>query len=284
MFPYVPYKRPRLESQDYPSTSLELTQAQKDLVKTRRWQSFSERLKKRLTDNSWTSELSDEFHKPYWARLVSKLVEEKENQHVVFPPESAIFDCFNLCSLDKVKVVILGKEPYCGPGQADGLAFSVSHGIAIPPDLQDLFQVLRREFPGYTQPNHGNLETWVRQGVLLLNTSLTVRMNCLESHKNFGWSSFVERVLTVINQRKSGVIFIFWGQETHIYRSLITNSNHVLQYPAPLLSQECYFSRCNEILIQQGQTPIDWTLDNSFAVPRGLTTKRLRTWDIQEPS
>ena len=217
-------------------------------------------------EQAWKEALWDEFQSDYFQNLKRFLVEEKQKQ-VVYPPGPLIFNAFNTTPLDQIKVVILGQDPYHGKGQAHGLCFSVPQGIKAPPSLVNIFKELQQDV-GCTIPKHGNLEMWARQGVLLLNATLTVRANQAGSHQGHGWEQFTDRAIRVISDRKEGVVFLLWGRFAQAKEQLIdTKRHHVLKapHPSPFSAHSGFFgckhfSRTNELLIRQDQAPIDWQL------------------------
>ena len=217
-------------------------------------------------EESWKQALQSEFEKPYFARLVAFLHGEKAAGQTVYPPGGQIFRAFELTPVDKVKVVILGQDPYHGPGQAMGLSFSVPDGIKMPPSLRNIFKEIEDEL-GVRMSGHTNLEDWARQGVLLLNAVLTVRSGMAASHSNIGWQEFTDAVIKYISDNCEGVIFLLWGNFARSKRALIDTSRHyVLEaaHPSPLAGGAFFgcghFAKTNEILINEHKTPINWQL------------------------
>ena len=217
-------------------------------------------------EQSWKQALQSEFDKPYFAELVRFLHAEKSSGQVVYPPGRQIFRAFELTPLDKVKVVILGQDPYHGYGQAMGLSFSVPDGVPAPPSLKNIFKEIEDDL-GIRMSGRPNLEDWARQGVLLLNAVLTVRAGQAASHSGIGWQEFTDAVIRCINENCVGVVFLLWGNFARAKRELIDTSRHyVLEapHPSPLARGAFFgcrhFSRTNEILARQGKTPIDWQL------------------------
>ena len=217
-------------------------------------------------EQSWKQALQGEFEKPYFAELVRFLHVEKARGEVIFPPGNRIFRAFELTPLDKVKVVILGQDPYHGYGQAMGLSFSVPDGVPAPPSLPNIFKEIEDDL-GIRMSGRPNLEDWARQGVLLLNAVLTVRASQPASHSGIGWQEFTDAVIRCISDRCEGVVFLLWGNYARAKRGLIDASRHyVLEaaHPSPLARGAFFgcrhFSRTNEILARQGKTPIDWQL------------------------
>ena len=217
-------------------------------------------------EESWKVALNNEFQREYFIELKSFLQMEKK-QYTVFPPGPSIFSAFNHTPIDKVKVVILGQDPYHGPGQAHGLCFSVPPGVPAPPSLVNIFKELKAEL-GIPVPNHGNLEKWADQGVLLLNATLTVRANQAGSHQKKGWEQFTDQVIRELSSRRSGLVFLLWGSYAGAKEALIdTTKHHVLKssHPSPLSVYRGFdgcghFLKTNELLQQQGLTPIDWSI------------------------
>lgn len=217
-------------------------------------------------EQSWKQALQSEFDKPYFAELVRFLHQEKSSGQVIFPPGSQIFKAFDLTPVDQVKVVILGQDPYHGPGQAMGLSFSVPDGVQAPPSLKNIFKEIETDL-GITMSGRPNLENWARQGVLLLNAVLTVRSGQAASHSGIGWQEFTDAVIRYISNHCEGVVFMLWGNFARAKRELIDTSRHyVLEaaHPSPLARGAFFgcrhFSSANTLLMQQGKTPINWQL------------------------
>ncbi|MBL7729741.1 MAG: uracil-DNA glycosylase [Chitinophagaceae bacterium] len=216
---------------------------------------------------SWKEVLKDEFSKPYFQHIVLHIKTEKSQGKTIYPPGSLIFNAFNTTAFDKVKVVILGQDPYHGPGQAHGLCFSVQHGVPPPPSLINIYKELHAD-TGVSIPNHGNLTRWAEQGVFLLNASLTVRAAEPMSHARIGWAEFTDTVIKKISTLKSNIVFILWGKFAQEKRSLIDENNHCILrsvHPSPLSANAGFFgckhfSKTNEYLVSKGIDPIDWTL------------------------
>ena len=217
-----------------------------------------------IIHESWKEALIDEFGKPYFADIKKFLVEEKSTNEV-YPPGSLIFNAFNKTPFDQVKVVLLGQDPYHGPGQAHGLCFSVPKGIAPPPSLMNIFQEIHTDI-GLPIPNHGNLEAWASQGVLLLNATLTVRANKPLSHQGKGWETYTDRVIQVLSEKKKGLVFLLWGKNAKAKEVLINTSKHFIlkaAHPSPYSADfgffGCkHFSKTNEILKKQSLPTIAW--------------------------
>ena len=218
---------------------------------------------------SWKEVLKHEFNKPYFQMVAAHLKTEKATGATVYPPGKFIFNAFNETPFSKVKVVIIGQDPYHGPGQAHGLSFSVPAGIATPPSLQNIYKELNKDI-GMPIPKTGNLENWAKQGVFLLNAILTVRANEPASHSKIGWMDFTDGVIRKISDEKSGVVFLLWGKFAQEKQVLIDETkHHVLKaaHPSPFSADKGFFgckhfSRTNEILIKQGSDPIDWAAIN----------------------
>lgn len=219
-----------------------------------------------IIEAGWKTVLMDQFQSPYFLTLKEFLVEEKKN-YTLYPPGRLIFNAFQLTPFDRVKVVILGQDPYHGKGQAHGLCFSVPRGIPKPPSLVNIFKELKEDI-GMTIPDHGNLENWADQGVLLINATLTVRDGQAGSHQKRGWESFTNRVIEVVSQEKNGVVFLLWGRFAQAKETLIDGSKHLIlksAHPSPLSAHNGFFgcrhfSRTNDYLEKQGKPGIDWTL------------------------
>lgn len=217
-------------------------------------------------DESWKAALSKEFENKYFSELKDFLIQEKQ-AHIVYPPGSYIFEALNRTPLHNVKVVILGQDPYHGPGQAHGLCFSVPAGIAFPPSLQNIFRELQTDL-GVDYPLKGDLSAWADQGVLLLNATLTVRANLAGSHQGKGWEIFTDEVIRAISDHRENVVFLLWGKYAQNKKSLIDLSKHfVLEapHPSPLSVYRGFFgcrhfSSANEFLISKGLQPINWAL------------------------
>ena len=213
---------------------------------------------------SWRKVLSDEFSSPYFQRLKDFLIEEKKN-HLVFPSGAHIFEAFNRTPFDKVKIVILGQDPYHGEGQAHGLCFSVPSGISLPPSLQNIYRELQTD-TGLPFPLTGNLSGWAAQGVLLLNATLTVRANQAGSHQGRGWEIFTDAVIRKLSEQRQHLVFLLWGNYAREKKSLIDLNKHfVLEapHPSPLSVYRGFygckhFTRANEILAENGISPVDW--------------------------
>jgi uracil-DNA glycosylase len=214
----------------------------------------------------WNPILRAEFDKPYWNEL-QRFVAGERARHTVFPPADHVFAALHLTSYESTRVVVLGQDPYHGPRQAHGLCFSVQDGVQVPPSLVNIFAELRSDL-GIEPPTHGNLESWARQGVLLLNTSLTVRAGAAASHQGKGWEMFTDEVLRTVNAKPHPVVFILWGAHARKKKTLIDLSRHTViesAHPSPLSAHNGFFgskpfSRTNDALVAAGLAPVDWHL------------------------
>ncbi len=217
-------------------------------------------------DNDWLPALSGEFGKDYYRKLYSFIVSEYASK-TVYPAKDDIFNAFHLTPLSKVKVVILGQDPYHEPGQAHGLSFSVKKGIPKPPSLDNIYKELQTDL-GCTIPQSGDLTYWAEQGVLLLNTLLTVRAHEAFSHKGMGWEEFTDSAIKAVASQDRPIVFILWGSAARAKRSFITNPEHLViesAHPSPLSAYRGFFgsrpfSRCNDYLVSKNITPIDWQI------------------------
>ncbi len=216
---------------------------------------------------SWKKALLGEFNTVYFQQIPEHIKTEKSQGKTIFPPGSLIFNAFNTTPLDKVKVVILGQDPYHGKGQAHGLCFSVQNGVPPPPSLLNIFKELQDDI-GIAIPEHGNLSKWAEQGVFLLNASLTVRAGEPMSHSKIGWATFTDAVIKTISQKKKNVVFLLWGKFAQEKRVLIDESKHCILrsvHPSPLSAYGGFFgckhfSKTNEYLAAKGIDPINWSL------------------------
>lgn len=214
----------------------------------------------------WNPVLRHEFDRPYWSEL-QNFVREERLRGPVFPPADEVFAALHLTSLADTQVVILGQDPYHGAGQAHGLCFSVRRGVPVPPSLRNMHKELRDDL-GCPVPTHGNLEHWARQGVLLLNTTLTVREGAAASHQGRGWETFTDHVITAVSAKTSPVVFLLWGAASRKKKSLIDTDRHVViesAHPSPLSAHNGFFgsrpfSRANQALRESGREPIDWAI------------------------
>jgi uracil-DNA glycosylase len=216
---------------------------------------------------SWKAVLKEEFAQPYFQQIVNHIKIEKAQGKIIYPPGSQIFNAFNTTPIDKVKVVILGQDPYHGPGQAHGLCFSVQDGIPAPPSLVNMFKELHEDI-GFRIPDHGNLTRWAEQGVFLLNASLTVRAGEPMSHSKMGWAQFTNTVIQKISTLRSHVVFLLWGKFAQEKVALIDQDKHLVlraAHPSPLSAHAGFFgcrhfSKTNEYLVSKGVDPVDWSL------------------------
>ena len=215
---------------------------------------------------SWKDALAPEFGKPYFEQLVRFLHQEKAAGKVIYPPGSLIFRAFELTPVDQVKVVILGQDPYHNPGEAMGLSFSVPDGVRMPPSLRNIYKEIESDL-GIRMGSCPNLEGWARQGVLLLNSFLTVEAGIAASHRNIGWQEFTDAVIRYLSDNRSGIVLLLWGNFAKAKASLIdTSRHHVLMaaHPSPLAGGAFFgcrhFSQTNQLLAAEGKTPINWQL------------------------
>ena len=217
---------------------------------------------------SWKEALKNEFIQPYFQQVVTFLKTEKAAGKTIYPPGPLIFNAFNQTPFNKIKVVVLGQDPYHGPGQAHGLSFSVPNGVKPPPSLVNIFKEIRSDIGVAMPEQYGNLTRWAEQGVLLLNAALTVRANEPFSHAKFGWLNFTDSVISNISDKKKGVIFLLWGKFAQDKQSLVDETKHFVlkaAHPSPFSADKGFFgcrhfSKTNDLLIQQGLAPIDWKL------------------------
>ena len=214
----------------------------------------------------WNPILRAEFDKPYWKEL-QQFVAEERARGPVFPPHDQVFSALHLTPYADTRVLILGQDPYHGPGQAHGLSFSVQPGVRIPPSLQNIHKELESDL-GFPPPGHGNLEAWARRGVLLLNATLTVRAHEAASHQKRGWETFTDEVIRAVNAKQERVVFVLWGSSARRKREVIDTSRHGVvesPHPSPLSAHRGFFgsrpfSRTNQLLADAGLDPIDWSL------------------------
>ncbi len=216
----------------------------------------------------WLNVLEKEFDKDYMKSLKAFLVEEKKNGYTVYPKGTEIFNALNHTTFDKVKVIILGQDPYHGTGQAHGLSFSVQKGVAIPPSLKNIYKELETDIEGFKIPSHGNLTKWADEGILLLNATLTVRAHEPGSHQGKGWEIFTDRIISELSERKQGLVFLLWGRYAQNKTSIIDESRHTVlkaAHPSPFSAYNGFFgcrhfSKTNLKLTEQGEKPIDWQI------------------------
>ena len=217
--------------------------------------------------NEWDEILKDEFESDYYAQIRETLKQEYAS-HEIYPPMQDIFNALRYTSYSDVKAVLLGQDPYHGPGQAHGLCFSVRPGVAPPPSLQNIFKELQSDM-GLPAPHSGCLIPWSKEGVLMLNTTLTVRRGQANSHSKIGWTKFTDAIIQKLNDHEQPIVFLLWGSNARSKKALITNPNHLILetvHPSPLSAHQGFFgsrhfSQCNEFLMAHGIAPIDWTLE-----------------------
>ena len=218
--------------------------------------------------NDWLAPLSGEFKKPYYKKLYETVMTEYQTKEI-YPAPDDIFNAFAFTPLADVKVVIFGQDPYHEPGQAHGLCFSVKPDVKIPPSLVNIYQELREDCGCYI-PNNGYLKKWADQGVLLLNTVLTVRAHAAHSHKNIGWEEFTNAAIRVLNEQDRPIVFILWGKPAQMKRAMLNNPKHLIleaPHPSPLSAYRGFFgsrpfSQANKFLMANGLKPIDWQIEN----------------------
>lgn len=219
-------------------------------------------------EDSWLKVLGAEFEKPYMKSLKAFLQREKQAGHTVYPKGTDIFNAFKHTPFEDVKVVILGQDPYHGVGQAHGLSFSVQKGVVPPPSLKNIYKELADEFPDFKIPSHGELTSWAKQGVLLLNATLTVRAHTAGSHQNKGWEQFTDKVITELSEKRTGLVFILWGNYAKQKEVLIDQNKHFIiksAHPSPFSAYNGFFgskpfSKTNEILRKEGKDVINWQI------------------------
>lgn len=218
--------------------------------------------------NDWLEPLKPEFGKPYYAKLYKKVREEYTN-YLIYPPADDIFNAFAFTPLSKVKVVILGQDPYHGEGQAHGLCFSVKPEVEIPPSLVNIYKELHDDLGCYI-PNNGYLTKWAEQGVLLLNTVLTVRAHQANSHRGIGWEEFTDAAIRILNEQDRPIVFLLWGRPAQMKKEMLNNPKHLIleaPHPSPLSAYRGFFGcghfgRTNKFLKENGLDPIDWQIEN----------------------
>ncbi len=216
---------------------------------------------------TWLAALEKEFQEPYFAAIKQFLIQEKKAGKVIYPPGSLIFNAFNKVPFDKVKVVILGQDPYKNPGEAMGLSFSVPKGVRVPPSLKNIYKELAMDIEGFTPPNHGDLTSWAEQGVLLLNATLTLEHKKSNSHSKIGWQRFTDAVIKKLSAGRTGVVFMLWGNFAKSKAALIDGNKHLVlkaAHPSPLAGGAFFgnkhFSKANAYLTEQELEEIDWRL------------------------
>ena len=221
-----------------------------------------------MIQNDWLEPLKPEFSKPYYAELF-KFVKNEYSTRQIFPPADDIFNAFHLTPLHEVKVVILGQDPYHNDGQAHGLCFSVKRDVDIPPSLVNIYQELHDDLGCYI-PNNGYLTKWAKQGVLMLNTVLTVRAHQANSHRGMGWEQFTDAAIRILNEQDRPIVFILWGSPAQKKAQMLNNPKHLIlkaPHPSPLSAYRGFFgsrpfSQTNEFLVKNGLEPIDWQIEN----------------------
>lgn len=221
-----------------------------------------------MIQNDWLEPLKPEFRKPYYAELF-KFVQNEYATRKIFPPSDDIFNAFHLTPLHEVKVVILGQDPYHNDGQAHGLCFSVKPDVEVPPSLVNIYQELHDDLGCYI-PNNGYLVKWAKQGVLMLNTVLTVRAHQANSHRGMGWEEFTDAAIRILNEQERPIVFILWGSPAQKKAQMLNNPKHLIlkaPHPSPLSAYRGFFgsrpfSKTNEFLVKNGLAPIDWQIEN----------------------
>lgn len=216
---------------------------------------------------SWHDVIGLEKEQDYFRNTLAYVGKARQHGTTIYPPQKDVFNAFRYTELSEVKVVILGQDPYHGPNQAHGLSFSVRPGIPAPPSLVNMYKELAKDIADFQYPNHGYLVSWAQQGVLLLNTVLTVEQGKAHSHAHLGWETFTDKVIAAINQHRAGVVFLLWGSHAQKKGQFIDNQKHFVlkaPHPSPLSANRGFFgcrhfSKTNKILIKQGLSPIDWT-------------------------
>jgi len=219
-----------------------------------------------LKDEKWRKLLAPEFNKPYY-KNIEKLVLHQRTLGDVYPPVEEVYNAFNCCPLDKVKVVIIGQDPYFNPGQAEGLCFSVKKGVPIPPSLNRIYKVVKQNIPDFKIPKHGSLREWAERGVLMLNATLTVDKGNANSHAKFGWQDFTTEVMNILNKETTGLIYLLWGGFAQKKGKVIDKKKHIVleaAHPSPMGGSawnSCdHFAKVNELLKKAGKEPMDWTI------------------------
>ena len=219
-------------------------------------------------NNDWLEPLKPEFRKPYYKKLYETTIKEYQT-HQIFPAPDDIFNAFALTPLHEVKVVMLGQDPYHGVGQAHGLCFSVKPNVEIPPSLMNIYKELQYDV-GCEIPNNGYLVKWAKQGVLMLNTVLTVRAHQANSHRGIGWEQFTDAAIRILNEQDRPIVFLLWGRPAQEKKGMLNNPKHLIleaAHPSPLSANRGFFgnrpfSKTNQFLIQHGEKPIDWQIEN----------------------
>jgi Uracil-DNA glycosylase (EC 3.2.2.-) len=241
-----------------------------DVLKTKNrqniWKNGEKNIGKKGRKMTWTEALAEEHKKPYYKDLYN-FIQQEYNTNTVYPPKDKIMTATALTPLENVKCVILGQDPYHGPNQAMGLAFSVNRGVATPPSLRNIYIELNREF-GYPIPNHGDLSNWGRQGVLLLNAVLTVRAGSPTSHAGHGWETYTDKIISIVNEQDRPIVFLLWGNYAKAKKSLLNNPKHLIletTHPSPYSASSGFlgcnhFKIANEFLLKNGAKAIDWQI------------------------
>lgn len=228
------------------------------------------------TPLTWHDVIGAEKQQEYFKQTLSFVEAERAAGKVIFPPQSEVFNAFKATEFEDVKVVIIGQDPYHGPNQAHGLCFSVLPGVKTPPSLKNMYKELAQDIEGFEIPQHGYLQSWAEQGVLLLNTVLTVEQGKAHSHAKSGWETFTDRVIEAVNAHQSGVVFLLWGAHAQKKGRMIDRSKHHIlagPHPSPLSAHRGFFgcrhfSQTNQLLTEQGKAPIEWTLPLTVELPQ----------------
>lgn len=215
---------------------------------------------------SWADAIGAEKQQPYFQKIIQQVNTERRSGQIIYPPAPDVFNAFRYTEFNQVKVVIIGQDPYHNVGQAHGLAFSVQQGVEIPPSLKNIYKELASDIDGFQIPHHGCLKKWADEGVLLLNTVLTVKAHLAHSHKDIGWETFTDKVIEVLNQHRQNLVFLLWGNPAQKKGSKIDTARHLVlkaAHPSPLSAHRGFFgcrhfSQTNQYLRQKGMTPIDW--------------------------
>jgi len=223
----------------------------------------------KLDSLTWATFLKQEKEQPYFKKILAHVKEQRAAKKRIYPPQNEIFSALKATPYSDVKVVIIGQDPYHGPNQAHGMCFSVKHGIATPPSLQNIYKELHQDIH-FVIPQHGNLEKWAKQGVLLLNTTLTVEAGKPQSHARLGWQQFTDKVITSLNEHPQPIVYLLWGASAQAKSALIDTQKHTVlcaPHPSPLSAHRGFFgckhfSKCNQILEQTGRGAIDWSLES----------------------
>lgn len=221
-----------------------------------------------MPETTWRDVLADEKKQPYFQQAINRVARERADGKTIYPPAPDVFNAFRHTEFHAVKVVILGQDPYHGPGQAHGLCFSVRPGVPVPPSLANIYRELAADIPGFAIPAHGCLEAWAKRGVLLLNNVLTVAAGQAHSHAGRGWEKFTDRVVALVNERRENVVFLLWGAPAQKKGAIVDRARHgvfTAPHPSPLSAHRGFlgcrhFSQANRYLEAHGQSPIDWTL------------------------